>query len=573
MANAGFSYHSTPDAEATRFARGGDRSAVLTSGRLLSNTYVIEQHLARGGMGDVYRARHVELGSEHAIKVMLPELAEDPKIVQLFREEARKLARINNDAIVDYEGFFRDEQGLRYLVTEFVRGESLAAVLQGRRLEPEEVVRLRDRLALGLAAAHEVGIVHRDVSPENILLPEGKIDRAKLIDFGIAKSTDPGATTIIGGEFAGKYSYASPEQLGLFGGRVDLRSDIYSLGLVLAAAAIGFGKKLDMGSSTAEMIAARQKAPDLAEVPASLRPIIAPMLQPRPDDRPPSMRALLEHDDALAIHKARLAPAFRPARSGPRRAALLFAAGVGLAAAGIGSVAVLHMMTPAPSIDALRARLAAATTGYRCASLAYAVDPSGSVRVSGYAASRQDIDRLHQAADGIGGVRKLDFSVSLRIWPFCEVTRILQPLIDQKPPVAAALSLSPGDSAVHVGDPLVIDVHTPRFDGYVYLDYFDGEGEVAHLFPNELDKLNFRPALNHLALGKPPFEGRWNLAGTPGEQLVSLVATAEPLFSIGRPAVEKAKDYLPDLARAIGNIPGDDKAAAVLFFQLRGASP
>jgi serine/threonine protein kinase len=231
---------------------------------------------------------------------MLPSLAEDPKIVQLFREEARKLGRIRNDAVVDYQGFFRDERGLRYLVTEFVHGERLADVLFRRRLEPDEVLRLRDRLGLGLAAAHEMGIVHRDVSPENILLPEGRVDRAKLIGFGIAKSTDPTALTMIDSDFAGKYSYISPEQVGLFGGRVDLRSDIYSLGLVLAAAAIGFGRKLDMGNSAPTVIAARQRDPDLTEVPASLRPVIAPMLEPRPDDRPPSLRALLSDEGAAS---------------------------------------------------------------------------------------------------------------------------------------------------------------------------------------------------------------------------------------------------------------------------------
>lgn len=522
-------------------------------------------------MGDVYRARHNELGSEHAIKVILPNLADDPRIVQLFREEARKLSRINNDAIVDYEGFFRDEDGLRYLVTEFVKGGSLADLLRGRRLEPDEVLRLRDRLALGLAAAHEEGIIHRDVSPENILLPEGRIDRAKLIDFGIAKSTDPAATTIFDGDFAGKYAYASPEQLGLFGGRIDLRSDIYSFGLVLAAAAIGFGRRLDMGSSPATMIAARQKIPDLSEVPAPLRPIIGPMLQPRADDRPPSMRSLLDRGYTVGIERTELRPSPQPARSWHRRAGLVFGAVVALV--GIGSVAALHMTSRPPSLDGLRARLTAATSGYHCSSLDYAVDPGRLVRVSGYMATRPDIDRLRQAVDGIGGIAKLDFSVELRAWPFCEVTAIMKPLFDQKPRVAASLSLSLGNSSARVGDPLNIDVRTPSFDGYVYIDYFDGEGEVAHLFPNELDKLNFRPALNHLVLGRAPFAGRWNLAGNPGEQLISLIATGEPLFPAGRPNVESAKDYLPELAKAVGNFPGDYKTATVLFFALRSASP
>jgi serine/threonine protein kinase len=102
--------------------------------------------------------------------------------------------------------------------------------------------------------------VHRDVSLGNIFLPGGSVDRAKLMDFEIAKSMDPSNATVIGTDFAGKYSYVSPEQVGLFGGWVDLRSAIYSLVLVPAAAAIGCGKKLDRGSTTAAMIAARQQA-------------------------------------------------------------------------------------------------------------------------------------------------------------------------------------------------------------------------------------------------------------------------------------------------------------------------
>src|SRR5215471_20736175 len=130
MSNSDFSSRLTPDDDATRIITGRPASSVLAPGTLLGNTYVIEALLARGGMGEVYRAKHAELGTEHAIKIMLPSLADDPKIVQLFLEEARKLGRLNNEAVVDYQGFFRDELGLRYLVTEFVQGESLDQVLR-----------------------------------------------------------------------------------------------------------------------------------------------------------------------------------------------------------------------------------------------------------------------------------------------------------------------------------------------------------------------------------------------------------------------------------------------------------
>src|SRR5437764_396080 len=155
----------------------------------------------------------------------------------------------------------------------------------------------------------------------------GEVYRAKHIDFGIAKSANPGDATVIGSAFAGKFSYASPEQVGLFGGQVDARSDIYSLGLVLAAAAIGFGKTLEMGASPATVIAARQRLPDLSAVPASLRPVIEPMLQPRPEDRPASMRELLEATAKAEPPRARIrAPAAPRARRNWLRP-LLIAAG------------------------------------------------------------------------------------------------------------------------------------------------------------------------------------------------------------------------------------------------------
>jgi len=577
MSNADFSSHSGQDGEATRLVTGGATSSALKPGTVLGNTYMIDALLARGGMGEVYRARHVELGTEHAIKIMLPSLAEDPKIVQLFREEARKLGRLNNDAVVDYEGFFRDEHGLRYLVTEFVPGESLEQVLRRRRLEPDEVLRLRDRLALGLAAAHEMGIIHRDVSPENILLPDGNINRAKLIDFGIAKSTDPSAPTIIGSDFAGKCSYVSPEQVGLFGGRVDLRSDIYSLGLVLAAAAIGFGRKLDMGNSAPTMIAARQQVPDLSEVPASLRSVIGPMLEPRPDDRPPSMHALLsEGGDARSAAARGLAKEAAPP---PKRRLAWWAAlaAAALAASVATALIVVRQAIPPPSIEEVRTELAAATSEYRCASLDYSVAPDRSVHLSGFAPTQSDIDHLRSTVDKIGGIRKVVFDVGLRIWPYCEAVALLQPVMKRTPAPAPSLTLVPPGAGAHIDDALVIDIRGPSFDGYIYVDYFAGvEGDVLHLYPNPLDaELVIRPARSPLALGKPPFKRCWTLGGSTGEQqLVTLTAATKPLFRDQRPEQENARDYLPSLADAIKKLPeSSSTATAWLFFQLLDPLP
>jgi serine/threonine protein kinase len=552
--------------EQTRIVTRAARGSALAPQNMLGNTYVILALLARGGMGEVYLAKHVELGTEHAIKVILPSLAKDPKIVDAFREEARKLGRVHNDAIVRYEGFFRDEHGLRYLVMEFVRGQSLEQVLRRRRLEPDEVLRLRDRLALGLAAAHEKDIVHRDVSPENIILPGGEVDRAKLIDFGIAKATDTGETTLIGG----KYSYMSPEQVGLFGGRVDLRSDIYSLGLVLATAAIGFGKKLDMGSSPIAIVAARERIPDLSAVPAVLRPSIAAMLEPRPENRPPSMRALL--DQQLPQTAAAPVPqATDKSRSPKGRRALAFAIGVALIVSLSVVAGIFHWGTLPPSVEELRAQFAAATEGYECGVLNSEVATDRSARVSGHLPTQSDVDGLRRKIHAIRGVEMLAFSVGLMVRPYCQVVALLTPLLEQSTRAVPTLSLAvPGE--VRVKDRLMLDIRAPGFDGYLYVDYFDSEGNVGHLFPNDRDVFNLRPARNAFVLGRPPMARCWVFDGNTGQQLVTLVAATKPLFSKRLPDVEDARGYIASLAEAIGKLPSNSAAAAVLFFDLHEAA-
>jgi serine/threonine-protein kinase len=337
---------SGPSAAAGRVAPA---RGMLPPGHVLGNTYEIETLLARGGMGEVYRARHLELGSAHAIKVILSELAEDARIITLFQEEARKLRRLRADAIVAYEGLFRDENGARYLVMEFIDGPSLADRMHEKPLDVEAVRALRDRCASGLAAAHDKGVFHRDISPDNIILVDGHVEQAKIIDFGIAKSVNAGDKTVVGTDFAGKYSYVSPEQLGMRGGAVDGRSDIYSLGLVLTAAFRG--KPLDMGNSPASAVEARQCVPDLDGMPATLRAEIEPLLAPDPANRPASMAELPGLRIAITTGTHGTSPPRPAARQGgqPRRFLVAAALVIVAAAAGAFAMAGLRTMNTAPS--------------------------------------------------------------------------------------------------------------------------------------------------------------------------------------------------------------------------------
>ena len=266
-----------------RSATGGMKPGVR-----LNNVYEIEKLVAQGGMGEVYRGFNIQTGDPVAIKMIRPEFSNDPEIFELFRREASILHSFTHEAIVRYFVFSVDPELQRaYLAMEFVEGPSLKKRLSSGPLPLAEVRILQKRIASALDAAHEHGVVHRDISPDNLIMPDGDVRSAKVIDFGIAQARRAGEATIIGSGFAGKSNYASPEQLGLAGGEVTPKSDIYSLGLVLAEALLG--RPIDMAGSQAEMIEKRRIVPDLPWIEPSMRPLLQAMLQPLPENRPASM--------------------------------------------------------------------------------------------------------------------------------------------------------------------------------------------------------------------------------------------------------------------------------------------
>ncbi|WP_407189907.1 serine/threonine-protein kinase [Bradyrhizobium centrosematis] len=257
----------------------------VPTGTRLNGIYEIEAMIGAGGMGEVYRCREIQTGSPVAVKMLLPDMVENEAALALFRREAAALHNLPHDAIVRYFLFTVEPVLQRpYLAMEFVNGRSLSNMLEDGPLTLEALIKLMQRVASGLHAAHEHGIIHRDVSPDNIIVPLDDVRRAKLIDFGIARSTQMGDKTIIGSGFAGKDNYASPEQVGLYGNEVTAKSDVYSLGLVLFHALTG--QKLDMGGSQFQLVEKRRRVPDLGAVDMRIRPLLERMLQPDPALRP-----------------------------------------------------------------------------------------------------------------------------------------------------------------------------------------------------------------------------------------------------------------------------------------------
>jgi hypothetical protein len=269
--------------------------------RTVDNKYRIEQLLGRGGMGAVYRARDMRLDRLVALKVVRAELLGDPEARRRFRREAQIVARLQHPSIVavfDY-GTFAD--GGAYLVMELVRGEDLRHVLQREgRIDSAESMRILTGVCAGIGAAHREGVLHRDVKPENILLPSGG-GPPKVLDFGVAKligDDQPGpeagdghSVLTAAGMIIGTPAYMAPEQFQA-AAQPDARTDVFSLGVV-AFEMLSGELPFSRGTLADVVLAQARGVPPLPRdlVPVAAERAIRSALDPDPDRRPASPQA------------------------------------------------------------------------------------------------------------------------------------------------------------------------------------------------------------------------------------------------------------------------------------------
>ena len=273
-----------------------DRPLAARLGDALGHAYTLEGEIGRGGMGVVYRALDERLQRRVAIKVLPPELAFQKDIRERFTREAQTAARLSHPHIVPIHTV-GDGAGLVYFVMGYVDGESVGGRLKRRgRLPPDEVRRIMVETADALSAAHGVGVIHRDIKPDNILL-EGSRGRVMVTDFGIAKalSSSSGATLTGAGVAIGTPSFMSPEQAA--GEReIDGRSDLYSLGIVGYQMLTG---ELPFHAPTVAGILMKQiteVAPDVrslrTDIPEDLALAVSRCLEKDPQNRWPTADAL-----------------------------------------------------------------------------------------------------------------------------------------------------------------------------------------------------------------------------------------------------------------------------------------
>ncbi|PWU00494.1 MAG: hypothetical protein C5B53_03980 [Candidatus Melainabacteria bacterium] len=287
-----------------------DRKGGLPPGRIIDNRYEVVCLVGSGGMGAVYKVRHLVLHKDLALKTLLTRTL-SKQALRRFRQEAKAASALNHKGLIKVSDFGLTEEGQPYMVMEFVEGGSLAdAIRKEGQLYLSRVLNIFDQASDALAHAHEKGIIHRDLKPSNILLETGpgSIENVKIVDFGVAKmlEDDSGAGLRLTqtGEVLGSPLYMSPEQCS--GSRADQRSDVYSLGCAMFEALTGC-PPLQGETALATLLKHQQEIPPtLTEgslgqnFPPELEEVVARMLAKHPSERYQSMR---EVNDAISFLK------------------------------------------------------------------------------------------------------------------------------------------------------------------------------------------------------------------------------------------------------------------------------
>jgi TolB-like protein/Flp pilus assembly protein TadD len=334
--------------------------------------YEILGQLGAGGMGVVYRARDRRLDREVAVKVLPEEVATDPERLRRFEREARAAGALNHPNVLAVHELGHQD-GLPFVATELLEGETLRDRLRSGALAPRTAVALAVQAAHGLAAAHERGIVHRDLKPENLFLTRD--GRLKILDFGLAKLRPEGAEPASGartltrdtrpGAILGTLGYLSPEQAR--GEEADARSDIFALGAVLYEMLAG--RQAFAAASAAETLSAilREDPPALGRgAPGGLARVVRRCLEKSPAERFASARDLAFALEAMAAETAATLPG--PAEAGPRAARSVAVLpfkdlarggdsahiGIGLADATITELALVRALVVRPTAAILR---------------------------------------------------------------------------------------------------------------------------------------------------------------------------------------------------------------------------
>ncbi len=278
-------------------------SGPLVPGQAFGSRYQVIKLLGAGGMGEVYHAWDQELAVAVALKIIRPEAAAEPEAAadlhRRFKRELLLARQVTHKNVVRIHDM-GEVGGVKYITMPYIPGDDLAAILRREgKLTVPRALGIARQVAAGLSAAHEAGVVHRDLKPPNVMIdPEGN---AVIMDFGIARSVDAGGSTVAG-VVVGTLAYMAPEQAR--GQEVDQRADVYAFGLILTDMLVGRRQPGATSSALAELMERMQHAPPPIRtvdptIPEPVEHIVSQCLEPDRANRFQTMAELIEHLDRL----------------------------------------------------------------------------------------------------------------------------------------------------------------------------------------------------------------------------------------------------------------------------------
>ena len=291
---------------------------------VISGRYLIRELLGEGGMGSVYLAEHTHMKKRVALKLLHPEMSDNPEVSARFEREAMAAAHIEHPNVAAATDFGKTEDGAFFLVLEYVEGTSLRDALAGDPISVARCLRITRQIALALERAHEAGIVHRDLKPENVMLvkKDDEPDFVKVLDFGIAKVLEGAASASAEiakrngganaqpltrmGTILGTPEYMAPEQA--LGEPVTPAADLYGVGVMLYELLTGkhpFDPPDRMAMLSFHIVAPvplmQDRAPE-REIPALVEAVARCLLEKDAKKRYPNARALVEAIDACLLY-------------------------------------------------------------------------------------------------------------------------------------------------------------------------------------------------------------------------------------------------------------------------------
>ncbi|WP_179402634.1 serine/threonine protein kinase [Burkholderia guangdongensis] len=587
---------------------GGDALAdgerVKGIGDTLNGRFVLEECLGVGGMGTVYKAldlRKLEASDRKphiAIKVLNVQFRGKPTSLIALQREARKAQTLAHRNIVTVYDFDRDGP-LVYLTMEYLSGKPLSKVLRApgfAGLPLDAALPIVAGMGQALAYAHERGFVHCDFKPANVFLTDG--GEVKVIDFGIARvfqrrDEDPDVTVFDPATLGGiTPAYASPE---MFEHREpDPRDDVYALACVTYELLTGRHpfNRLSATQARSENLRA-ERPPGLDRT--QWRTLNAALSFDRAT-RTPSVQAFLE--GMRVLERASPMPSARVAAIGACAAAVVAVAWYGYQAlsrpggerhpeasplaqssatagnpGGAAGSAPVASVQPAPAApnNAVSSTPPAvslpsvltALAGIPCSALDASVRDRA-LQVRGYLDGGAGIAKLRAALGGIPGAQTASLDVQPVESQNCEVVNAFAPYWKSNRAAAhrASIRTKPPDATLTEDNPLVIDITTPAFNSYVYVDYYVLNGSVVHLVPSSHERDNQAPPDYAATIGSM---GDWVIGRPFGTEMVVLVVTPAPLFDTVRPPSEPRAAYLAAVGQRLKQFEatyGADRVAA-----------